>query len=545
MKRLPILILLILSGLGLACGGRVPLEKQSSDVLLGRADGYIEADTILDRAVAALTEVTNRYYRNTDDKTARRNAVEAMIRLGKVYSYRLFDFPKAYHALSTARMIAQDDGDEYNLAEVLVLLGNVNIVTAEPDDAERQAMIDSLLAESLVHAIAGRNEEVIARHAVNSSIRQIKKTGWGPYSTDMKRIAGYHFRDKRLGDISRNVIRGMDAYFGKDYDKAESILKLTLDSVPLETYKERYVYGLMYLLQYVYEMKGDYATEEKAIRSRLELANQLGLHDYRLFTYAHLYNFFNRREQPDSARKYLVEYLLLENELKESSGLNKVGNLEMLRQVERTNEEVRELSVQKQRSRRHLVIAIAIIAVVVVICGGFAYLSVRLRRNNRTLFTHNRELLDLQEQYRRIINAEEKETQDPQNPQEVVPPGEELTQLYGKIVKFMETSKEIYSSGFSIDDLAGHLHVTQRSVSRAINSCAGQNFHTFLNGYRIRETCRLMQTADRNFHTVESIAEKAGFRSRTSFATLFKKTTGLTPSDYREMARKNPQTTEE
>ena len=46
-----------------------------------------------------------------------------------------------------------------------------------------------------------------------------------------------------------------------------------------------------------------------------------------------------------------------------------------------------------------------------------------------------------------------------------------------------------------------------------------------------------MQTESREARTVEYIAEACGFRSRTSFASLFKKHTGLTPSEYWRMAR--------
>ncbi len=68
----------------------------------------------------------------------------------------------------------------------------------------------------------------------------------------------------------------------------------------------------------------------------------------------------------------------------------------------------------------------------------------------------------------------------------------------------MEESRDIYRPGFVVDDLCRLLGVPERSVSRAINLCNGTNFHTFLNGYRIREACRLMQDTDPARHTVEA-----------------------------------------
>lgn len=46
-------------------------ERKPSAELLGRAASYIEADTLLDKAVAALSAVANRYYARPEGSTAR------------------------------------------------------------------------------------------------------------------------------------------------------------------------------------------------------------------------------------------------------------------------------------------------------------------------------------------------------------------------------------------------------------------------------------------------------------------------------------------
>ena len=88
------------------------LKTWKSSELIGRAKSYIEADTLLDRAVEALSIVANRYYENPEDKEARHNAVEAMTQLSGIYSYRIFDFGKAYDYAATARLIAEEDKDD-------------------------------------------------------------------------------------------------------------------------------------------------------------------------------------------------------------------------------------------------------------------------------------------------------------------------------------------------------------------------------------------------------------------------------------------------
>ena len=546
--------LLYVSGLtayALAPADYVKLESRPSPELIGRASSYIDADTLLDKAVTALSVVANRYYANPTDREARKNAIIAMSHLGNIYSFRIFDFPKAYTNLSTARMIAEEDGDDYNLSQILMRLANIYTVCGDSEETKADN-VKNLLTEAMDRALESQNEDIIARLCINMSIMQLQENGWGAYAGAVNKVVGHRFpASSPYGQLCVDVLSGMRAYYKGDYALAESALKKALGIAPPdESFRERYLYGIMYLLQYVYDRKGDFVAEEGILRDRLKLTRDLGLVDYELYTYMHLMNFFTRVEKPDSADKYRFKYLMLKEEMEQNSGLSKVGNLEMLRQVEKTNDEIRELSIQRQKERRNLTIAIAVIAVVVILMVVLVYMFFNLRRNHRILFEKNRELLDLETHYRMVINHHEEASAAPSAPdtpepkedepagRESEPPEEYLRVLFSRILKLMDASSEIYAQGFGIDSLASMLGESQRNVSKAINACAGTNFHQFLNSYRIREACRIMQTTDFEVHTVEYVAEKVGFKSRTSFASLFKKTTGLTPSEYWRMSRK-------
>lgn len=538
------LVLSLLSPLCAGAQGGEPLEKKTSAELMGRASSYIEADTLLDRAVAALSVVANRYYAKPEDSTARRDAIPALYQLGNIYSMRLFDFPKAFTNLSTARMLAEEEGDDYNLS--LILLRLANIYNMCYDEADKDTVFQ-MLTEALDHAFKSNNEEVITRIAFNISILQLLKKGWGEHATEISRISAYRFpKESHYGRACVNTIAGMNAFFRNDYATAEKHFKEVLDNVPSDLpFRERYLYGTMYMLQYVYEGSGDYVAEENLLRRRLKFAKDLRLDDYELYTYSHLANFFDRRHQSDSVKKYTYLYLYKKEEMDQNSGFSKVKNVDMLRQIEKANDEVRELSLQKIKERRRLVIVISISIVVFIMLLALGYLFLNLRRNHKLLFQRNRELLDREEQLRMLIAHKNGEPAVEKQPGKETKPADceadgESALLFPHILKVMEEDRAIYGQGFGIDSLAAILHVPQRNVSKAINACSGSNFHQFLNGYRIREACRLMRVTDPASTTVEYISETVGFKSRTSFASLFKKTTGLTPSEYWKMARKEP-----
>jgi AraC-like DNA-binding protein len=76
-------------------------------------------------------------------------------------------------------------------------------------------------------------------------------------------------------------------------------------------------------------------------------------------------------------------------------------------------------------------------------------------------------------------------------------------------------------------------------VSQVINEYYQQNFNTFLNSYRIKEACkRLGDLEHYGNYTIEAISESVGFKSRSTFVSSFKRITGLTPSQYQRLARK-------
>lgn len=68
-----------------------------------------------------------------------------------------------------------------------------------------------------------------------------------------------------------------------------------------------------------------------------------------------------------------------------------------------------------------------------------------------------------------------------------------------------------------------------------VNSYFGKNFPSLLNEYRVREAIRML--SDRSYHKykLEEIGEISGYKNRQVFYCVFKKMTGVVPSDFRKM----------
>ncbi|XOV80382.1 MAG: helix-turn-helix domain-containing protein [Aestuariibacter sp.] len=85
-----------------------------------------------------------------------------------------------------------------------------------------------------------------------------------------------------------------------------------------------------------------------------------------------------------------------------------------------------------------------------------------------------------------------------------------------------------------LDGLADSLGISPRSLSTLLNKYYHKNFYDFVNAYRIADVRAQLLQQENKQKPVQRIFEDAGFNSKTTFNTLFKKHTGQTPSEYRK-----------
>jgi AraC family transcriptional regulator len=82
----------------------------------------------------------------------------------------------------------------------------------------------------------------------------------------------------------------------------------------------------------------------------------------------------------------------------------------------------------------------------------------------------------------------------------------------------------------SLADLAGIARLSRFHFARAFKQSFGVPPHRY---HRHRRIDRAMELLAHSRHTVTEIALKVGFSESSAFATAFRRTTGLAPSEYR------------
>ncbi|HER09981.1 MAG TPA: AraC family transcriptional regulator [Bacteroides sp.] len=108
----------------------------------------------------------------------------------------------------------------------------------------------------------------------------------------------------------------------------------------------------------------------------------------------------------------------------------------------------------------------------------------------------------------------------------------DVARYISRIEAFMQQEKPYLDRELTIYDLSDSLEIPRHFISEVINEHMGKNFYNLVNEYRVEEVKqRLKDPAYQNL-TILAIAYDSGFNSKSSFNTIFKEKTGMTPSEY-------------
>ncbi|WP_293745699.1 helix-turn-helix domain-containing protein [uncultured Paraglaciecola sp.] len=102
------------------------------------------------------------------------------------------------------------------------------------------------------------------------------------------------------------------------------------------------------------------------------------------------------------------------------------------------------------------------------------------------------------------------------------------------IQQYMTEQKPYLNHVLTIHNLARQLNIAPRTLSQIINRHFQQNFFEFINQYRVEESKVLLICEKHKKSTMLDVMDLAGFNSKATFNTFFKKIVGSTPTQYRK-----------
>ncbi|MFA6455204.1 MAG: AraC family transcriptional regulator [Bacteroidota bacterium] len=139
-----------------------------------------------------------------------------------------------------------------------------------------------------------------------------------------------------------------------------------------------------------------------------------------------------------------------------------------------------------------------------------------------------------QEEVLSINAAQDEKIRNPQPGKSKIQTSANNGESLKKLTTYLEEIKPYLNETLTLTDLSGQVGMTRNQLSSLINSATGENFYTFINRYRVEEVKRLITDPRNKNFTILSLAHQAGFSSKSAFQSVFKKFTGLTPTEYRK-----------
>jgi AraC-like DNA-binding protein len=102
---------------------------------------------------------------------------------------------------------------------------------------------------------------------------------------------------------------------------------------------------------------------------------------------------------------------------------------------------------------------------------------------------------------------------------------------------FMAAHRPFLRSELTLAELALQVGLPPRRLSQLVNQGRGRNFADWVNHYRIEEAKRLLADPASGIRSVLDAMYASGFNSKSSFNTLFKASTGVTPTEFMRARR--------
>jgi AraC-like DNA-binding protein len=107
-----------------------------------------------------------------------------------------------------------------------------------------------------------------------------------------------------------------------------------------------------------------------------------------------------------------------------------------------------------------------------------------------------------------------------------------MEMIHSRLIKAMEENQIFLRPALSLQELAEHINIQNHHITQTLNTYSGKNFYDFVNHYRVDEFKRQIEKKGSEQYSLLGIALDCGFNSKSSFNRIFKKQTGLSPTEY-------------
>ncbi len=503
--------------------------KEETSPLAHKAFWYMRKD-MQDSAFVCYTVLANRLYEQRLEGDDALKGVMAWCNLGYMYYFCYYDFQKSFRYLQQALKASEEFHQEE--AKEIIYVNFANVYRLYSDYLGVNDFSDRIISYyKKAFYISLRNEE--DRPMLVSFYGLAHYAYWAGKTAEIKKEIALLKRAKTprsfaMMRLDLDFCQALELLEQNRYAEALVCLKKMIADNNARDTPERY--DIM-----TYERMADVCRKMKDYKQALgylakgeSLAKKIESKDLIVYIYKGYLDLY--REMGDAARynAYETQYLKSKEVLMNEGKLKMVEKMHFIGELDKVNEKVVSLNQQQER-QRIILVAVAVIAFILIVSIVLIVRSYRkLQASYRQLYQRSIEMLKQND----VKHAEPQETKKSGLDEKT------LQHQQAVIEEVMRNNKEIYSFDFTLTRLAEITGIKYWLLSKIIKDVYGKNFNTLLNEYRIREACRRLNDIEHyGKYSIGGIAAGVGFKSRPNFVTIFKNVVGMTPTDYKRIAK--------
>lgn len=504
--------------------GRLYEQLVNGDIRELRLKGNAMIRVNPDSSLMYFSAAAARYDENLPDSD-KDACIGAINNLGYVYFFEYNNPLKSYEYLLKALKLSEETGIDSSQPHIYLNIANIFASMGEHIEAVKY------LKQSIRVSAAQKADDILVISFIGL-INQVFVTG----KMDLKSIAD-EIKLFKSADIDRKTelydyallyLAGVEAADRGEYASAIKLFEQGLKSINTRLTPERYDFTIRSAISTVQILQNNFSGAIGNLHKILSISNAP---DIRVSVYSQLSEAFQKMGASDSCNYYRTLYLELSDSIIHKGQLQTLHGLDNQYVTDKLNATIEKSAADRRYYMR--IVAVVTCALLLILAAGiWAWMSRRrLVRAHRLLYEKNRE----------EVLAAELHSAEPADKKEAsgdAAADAESAALAARLAGIFASSREVFSQDFSLDRLAYLAEAPVRRVSKCLNDTMNTNFINEVQKSRIREACRLFEDADTNGRlTIEAISEMVGFKSRSNFVQVFKKITGLTPSQYQKMSR--------
>lgn len=256
------------------------------------------------------------------------------------------------------------------------------------------------------------------------------------------------------------------------------------------------------------------------IKSKGLIANS-----YKLYS-----TFYSKSQNFKLAFEFFKKYAAIKDSIFSKEKFKIVEELNTRYKTEKKEEELAAKGLLLKAQKMAIISLSGGVILLMLSLGFILFLFRKKTQANIELVKRNRELSDLKKGSGKERNGSGLKVSE-----------EKIESLLEELNFSMKVEKIFLDPELTLNSLASKLKTNREYLSQLLNNVIGKNFIDYVNDYRIEEAKAIL-TNEANkksgIQTMVGIANAVGFKNTSTFNPIFKRITGLTPSEYKKAAEK-------